>query len=869
MSDDLIERFSIDGQDAINTLKEAKKAADGVTDSLGESEKAAKGFTGSLADAEKESKRLEKTIAQQEKLTNEWRQELIRIEAAQKNIGKNKKEWFQLEAAAKKLNRAIKENTQDIKGLKIDKKIVDQNVKDLKAQEKAIKSNSTAATSFGQRIEKALSAVGINISGYIRRFQEGAEAIRGNAAATQGLAAANANATKSIGMTTAATKAFRAALISTGIGAIVVAIGSLAAAFFSTQRGADALNKVLKPLQSVLARIWGLVQDLSHDIVDAFDNPKQAVKDLGQAILDNIVNRFTAIPLVFEGVVDTVVGGLGYLGAKIKEFIADTPLGDAFDIDKEQVRKEGEAALDQFNKGLKDTGSAAIQVSLGIDKEQQKAIKDTLADAFNEGIEQGERLFQIQKQLDEVALRRAKTESALRLEFQEQYRIAQDVNKSAEERRKAGEAAIKANEKISALEREQLELEIERARIKNSQNDTDRQAEIEYQTLVSKRQEIDAQLIASNRRVQSAINTANKMQADAEEKMRQDRLKAEQEIADEIAKKRQEITEKDLSEFDKQRAEMARYYNDLEERAKENADQLIEIRKLRALEEQEIDAMELQRKVEREQQLIDAITEMRSTDVEKQIQAEQERFEKLFELASEDAEKRAELEQLLADRITEINAKADEAILADKRASAQAQIAALQSIANSAVGFMRTMAEDSRELALFEIAVNTAAGIASAVAAGAGVAFPANLAAIAAGIAAVLGGIAQAKSVMTQTPSFLGGGDTPGTRRSGGVDGKGGRYVIVHPNETIIDHHNPEKGLKALSKHPELDGWINRYYGASRLSQGVTNNYTTTTTSSMDDRRMVSKLSKSIDLQAATVAELRRMGKSKTFKRAG
>ena len=36
--------------------------------------------------------------------------------------------------------------------------------------------------------------------------------------------------------------------------------------------------------------------------------------------------------------------------------------------------------------------------------------------------------------------------------------------------------------------------------------------------------------------------------------------------------------------------------------------------------------------------------------------------------------------------------------------------------------------------------------------------------------------------------SFDGGGYTGGGSRSGGVDGKGGFYAIMHPQETVIDH---------------------------------------------------------------------------------
>ena len=38
------------------------------------------------------------------------------------------------------------------------------------------------------------------------------------------------------------------------------------------------------------------------------------------------------------------------------------------------------------------------------------------------------------------------------------------------------------------------------------------------------------------------------------------------------------------------------------------------------------------------------------------------------------------------------------------------------------------------------------------------------------------------------SPSFDGGGYTGNGSRSGGIDGKGGFWAIMHPQETVIDH---------------------------------------------------------------------------------
>ena len=86
---------------------------------------------------------------------------------------------------------------------------------------------------------------------------------------------------------------------------------------------------------------------------------------------------------------------------------------------------------------------------------------------------------------------------------------------------------------------------------------------------------------------------------------------------------------------------------------------------------------------------------------------------------------------------------------------------------SSMIGSFRQLAGDSKALAMFEIAVNTARGIAAAVQAGAGLVFPANIGAIAAGVGAVVSGIASAKQALSSAPAFATGGIVGGSSFSG------------------------------------------------------------------------------------------------------
>jgi hypothetical protein len=97
---------------------------------------------------------------------------------------------------------------------------------------------------------------------------------------------------------TVATKLFRVALISTGIGAIVVALGSLIAYFTRTQKGIDAVNKVLAGLKAAFDVIIDRFSQFGGAIIKLFQGDfKGAAKEAKAAfsgIGDQIISTMKA-----------------------------------------------------------------------------------------------------------------------------------------------------------------------------------------------------------------------------------------------------------------------------------------------------------------------------------------------------------------------------------------------------------------------------------------------------------------------------------------------------------------------------------------------------------------------------------------------
>lgn len=231
-------------------------------------------------------------------------------------------------------------------------------------------------------------------------------------------------------------KILRGAVISTGIGALVVALGSLIAYFTSTQEGIDKVNKVLTPLKVLFQTLWGVVQNVGKALVEAFTHPKQLLLDLGKFMQEQIINRATAIIDAFKGLGNILTGNV-----------------------KEGIKQVGDAAL-QAATGVKDV--------VGKVKEAGKAVSDTIGEA----IKRGQRIEEIGVKLASSEADFVKQSEALKLEFEEQNQIARDTSKTISEREAAAKKSIEIQKKINKLVTERNNLEIERMELQQQSNDT-------------------------------------------------------------------------------------------------------------------------------------------------------------------------------------------------------------------------------------------------------------------------------------------------------------------------------------------------------------------------------------------------------------
>ena len=434
--------------------------------------------------------------------------------------------------ALRLLSKEERENTKA--GQALTKKVKEQS-DELKEIEKSYGTTSRSVGDYGIAMQDTLPLMGgfgSQIQNIIGQLGGIKSAIGKFSAAQKGMATSTNGANKSL-------KSFRIALISTGIGAIVVALGALVAAFLSTQRGVDAVTKYLRPLQEIMSSLLGVVQDLATKGVDrlkkAFDNPKQAVIDFGNAIKDRILTSILAIPKVIVGIGKSSIAGFKLMALNIKKALADVPLiGKG--IDKKKVEADIARVEKQAKEALIGLGKATIELGIGVDADEVLAAGKEAGEFFKEAAARGTQIDQLTKQIERigVSLNREK-QTANRL-FNEQKLIAENTKLSAQEQLAAATKAQEILKGVTKLEVDQQNRQIKLAQLKAEANDTDIEGQTEIQNLIADREQIEADAIQKGLELRNKANGIAKTEEARVKKVSDDKAKAREKDATDAAK---------------------------------------------------------------------------------------------------------------------------------------------------------------------------------------------------------------------------------------------------------------------------------------------------------------------------------------------
>ena len=327
--------------------------------------------------------------------------------------------------------------------------------KGLENAKKQVKSFQDGITTTGKAMGEAFKSASAEIGGSLNHMTNGISGMLSSGLEmSRGLVA---------GITSVKT-----AFISTGIGAIVLAIvaafSALTAAFKRSGEAGDAMAEVFSGIRAVIDFLIGKLVDLGEWIVKAFQS--EPMQKFG-SVLKDIGTRF-------GGFFKMVIGGF--------QTIINSALGASFAIsgifDKDN-RAKAQEYFDKMKEGFDKIGEGAKQLWTGVNETPKG--ESPLAQAYKDGkaleklrdqLADDQRAALVQNKKDEIEVAKIREE------------MAKLGNKTEEDRRKKIELSTKAieiqtalTERNVSLAKRNLEIVRQENRLKNDTSDAAKDAE--------------------------------------------------------------------------------------------------------------------------------------------------------------------------------------------------------------------------------------------------------------------------------------------------------------------------------------------------------------------------------------------------------
>ena len=227
-------------------------------------------------------------------------------------------------------------------------------------------------------------------------------------------------------------KTLKGAIISTGIGALVVILGSLVSYFTTSEEGSKKLAIAMETLGIIVGKITEGAANLGKSLFDMFSNPKKALEDFGSSIKTFVVDKFNAL-------LDTV-GLVGKAFSKLFE----GEFSEAADLAGEAFVKLNK----EFNPVV-----AVVDLVIKGGKELARVYTEEIVPAVEKAIVTAEKLVTSQRALRDQQQALIVENAELNKQLETQQKIAEDTTLTYEERKTAleevGEAQVKLAENVA------------------------------------------------------------------------------------------------------------------------------------------------------------------------------------------------------------------------------------------------------------------------------------------------------------------------------------------------------------------------------------------------------------------------------------
>lgn len=626
-------------------------------------------------------------------------------------------------------------------------------------------------------------------------YQKGASIIGGLTNAVKSYVSGTEQATVAtkgqVVATNLSSKAFkllRIAIISTGIGALIVALGSLIAYFTSTQEGIDKVTSVTRPLGAAFKQLQVIAASVGKTLVEAFTSPRKALKKL----VEFAKNPFK-----------TIREGAKRVGDQLKEGFELGSQKDKLIKEIKEIEIAQTTLMGRLKRDIQEQRNLARDTTLTEAQRREAAAK--AVELINQ--QESERNKLVQKRIDLVKLQQkidgeASVESRLELaelqaEMDENAASAEQLRGRVERSDNRVASSMQKNLKKTADETKKLTERQEELLQKLNEIDARRnatQADIFKRQAEDERLSFDDRLQALQDFSEKSLEIIDNQFADEARRAEikyaddQDMLDAELQL---IAQKRLEAGQKVVDEISNvQRSILGDVNSERIEDEIETVQKLIEINKAygldvfaeekklaelrKALAEQRLKEEDNLRKkdLEKEKELANAKKELYKELGQLALSIVQGRFDKQLEALDFETERN---DQQLEDRINQINREADTEEEARQRvAVAEAEHASQQRrIENEKRKIKQKQARADRLSNIASIIGNTAQGVTSALAM-----FPPN---IPLSIAVGAIGAAQLARVMSQPlPKFAEG--TNYSPEGWAITGERGHELMISPS---------------------------------------------------------------------------------------
>lgn len=208
------------------------------------------------------------------------------------------------------------------------------------------------------------------------------------------------------------------------LGLIAGALAAVYKAFTQTESGTRLLTQAMGFMNGLWSAFIGLVDRAASFLIDFVSDPIQGFKDLGQAIVDNIINRFV---------------GLIELGNSVGRVLSNLVAGN----------------FEEVKKAAQDAGTAIVQFSTGLDAQQQRDFADALKETATAAERNATAFMMLADAQREVrkANRNLGVEAAkLRAEYELLQAIANDDTQGYQQQQEAIDRANEARKRLAEVE---------------------------------------------------------------------------------------------------------------------------------------------------------------------------------------------------------------------------------------------------------------------------------------------------------------------------------------------------------------------------------------------------------------------------------